>query len=149
MSEFGSGVVVCLVKLSEHMGDSYTQHIERAIKWQKAAPIEREKMLRDDDPGWQRVLKLDAAAPSTEKMLNDMIRRWCHAAGDHVVELDRQKAPDSLSKLADLLWELRYDARDESEWVGEEEWLQILALWSEAAMDIDERLGVRPDWGTW
>lgn len=149
MSEFGSGVVVCLVKLSEHMGDIYTRHIERGIKWHKATPFEREEMLRKDDHDWQLVLALDEAAPSTERMLNDLIRRWAHGAGGHLAELDQQKSPDSLKKLAELLWELRYDARDESEYAGEEEWLRILALWSEAAMDLDERLGVRCDWGSW
>jgi hypothetical protein len=32
---------------------------------------------------------------------------------------------------------------------GEEEWLRVLALWSTAALDLDERLDVQPDWGEW
>ena len=130
------------------MGDFYTGRIEKAIKWIKAEPLEREKLMDEQDPEWQLVLKLDELAPSSEKMLDDQITLWAYIASDHLSELDRSKAPESLSKLADLMWEMRYPSVDGLR-RSEEDWVRVLALWSEAAMDLDEMLGVQPDWGSW
>lgn len=148
MSEFGEGVIVPLVKFSEHMGDYYTSRIEKAIRWIKAEPSEREDLMEEDDPEWILVLKLDEMASSSEKMLDDMITLWAYGASDHLSNLDRQRAPQSLNDLADLMWELRYPSVD-GLLHGEEDWVRALALWSAAAMDLDEMMGVRSDWGDW
>ena len=147
-SEFGSGVIVPLVKFSEHVGDSNAIRIERVIKWINADPMEREKIMDNPDPEWQAMLAMDERAPSSERMLNDLISMWAYAASDHLQDIDRDKAPESLSKLAELMWEMRSLSID-GKLRGEEDWLHVLALWSEAAMDLDEMIGVRPDWGEW
>lgn len=148
MTEFGSGVVVCLVKFSEHIGDGTARRVGMAIRWINAKPLEREKIMTDPDPEWQFVLYLDEIASSSEEMLSDLIMAWANGASDHLVELDREVAPASLIELADLVIDLRHLAVDGRPH-GEEEWLRVLALWSTAALDLDERLDVQPDWGEW
>jgi len=149
-SEFGSGVIVPLVKFSEHIGDRWAWYIERQIKWMNADPHEREKIMdrAKNDHVWFEVLALDEAAASSERALDKHIQTWVFAASDHFQDLDRSKSPESLSKLSEVLWEIRSGSVD-GELRGEADWLRILSLWSEAAMDLDEMLGVRPDWGTW
>lgn len=148
-SEFGSGVVVPLVKFSEHIGDVSARRVEKAIRWVGTDPMDREKIMANPDPEWTLVLALDEQAASSEKMLDDLISLWAYAASDHLFELDRSKAPESLIELAALMMDLRFPSVDGS-LRGEEEWLRMLALWSSAAMDLDEMLGVqRADWGEW
>lgn len=147
MSEFGRGVVVPLVKFSEHLGDHWARDIERAIHWVKADPTERERILTANEEHWQTVLRLDAAAESPEHMLSGLIMMWAQGASDHLSEIEEDKAPKSLTELASLMFKLRYTRFHDL--VGEEEWVKLLALWSAAAMDIDEMLGAQPDWGDW
>jgi hypothetical protein len=147
-SEFGAGVVVCLVKFSEHVGNEEARRIGKAIRWINAAPLEREKLMEETDPEWVYMLTLDEMAKSSEEMLDRMIITWASGAKDHFYDLDRETAPSSLIDLANLLHELSYIAVDNT-FRGEEEWLQVLALWSASAMDLDERLGLQPEWGEW
>jgi hypothetical protein len=148
-SEFGAGVVVCLVKLSEHIGNPEARHIGMAIRWINAKPMEREQLMQETDHEWQYVLFLDETAKSSEEMLHQLIFMWAQGASDHMFDLDREVAPQSLCELADLLYELRAPAAVDGELHGEEEWLRMLALWSAAAMDLDEMLNTQPDWGEW
>jgi hypothetical protein len=148
MTEFGAGVVVPLVKFSEHMGTSYCGRIEKAIKWIKAEPIEREKIMQEDDVEWQIVLMMDEKAQTSEHMLESMLQMWAYGAADHLMQVDKGHAPESLNNLIDLMMDLRMPD-DYGRLRGEEEWLRVLSLWSEAAMDLDEMIGVRPDWGDW
>ena len=148
MSEFGSGVVVCLVKFSEHIGSTEANYIGKAIRWINAEPMEREKLMEETDHEWQLVLGLDELAKSSEEMLDGLIIVWASGAKDHFYDLDRETAPESLIELADLVFELGTLSVD-GDFRGEEEWLRTLALWSAAAMDLDERLGLQPEWGEW
>ena len=150
MTEFGSGVIVCLVKFSEHLGNRQAGEVGRMIRWINATPREREQIMesQEEDAEWKVLLALDEHAESSERLLDELLMNWAHYASDHLVELDREIAPASLCELADLTIDLRHPAVDGG-LRGEEEWLRMLALWSEAALDIDERLGATPEWGEW
>lgn len=147
-SEFGAGVVVCLVKFSEHIANPEARRIEKAIRWIKSRPIEREKLMEEEDPEWQLVLALDEVATSSEEMLDGLIVTWANGASDHLSELDLDVAPESFRELRELLFELRYPDVG-GNFRGEEEWLTMLSLWSTVAMDLDVMLGTKPEWGDW
>ena len=149
MTEFGAGVAICLVKFSEHIANQEARRVEKAIKWLNAEPLEREQIMEEEDAEWKLVLAIDDQAPSTEETVEGLLVAWANAASDHLAGLDRESAPESMSELADLMFDLRHPAVDGT-YRGEEEWLRVLSLWSAAAMEIDEMLGVeQPDWGEW
>lgn len=147
-TEFGSGIVVPLVKFSEHISDKSARWVGLAIRWINAAPLEREKIMEDPGHDWSLILVLDENAASSEQMLDDLIVQWAYPASDHLFNIDREKAPESMGELIELMMELRMPSVDGS-LRGEDEWLRMLSLWSTVAMDIDEMLGARPDWGEW
>lgn len=149
MSEFGSGIVVPLVKFTEHLTDRRAAKVERAIKWVKADPSERERILGSNEPEWTEFLILEERADSPEALLDEMMMMWAQGASDHLSDLS-DRAPESLQNLATKMFELRrhMPGYDEGH-LTEEDWVTVLALWSAAAMDIDEILGVKSDWGEW
>lgn len=118
-SEFGRGVVVCLAKFSEHMSDDMARAVTEAIAGKPTLPIS----------------------------LSSTIELWANGASDHFYELDRKMAGPRLIQLADLMLRIGHGFTGEK-W-GPPTWRQIHTLWQEACLEVDTKLGVDAEWGTW
>lgn len=108
MSEFGSGVVICLAKFSEHLS-----HIRKYDK-------------------------LD---------FTDRLELTMNAASDHFYDLDRDKAPESLCKLADKALEIGHGFTGKT--YLQKDFEEIYDLWRRSCEELDDMLGVKGDWGEW
>jgi hypothetical protein len=119
MSEFGSGVVVCLAKFSQHLDN-----------------IHRFKET------------YTSIGKDETSVLYDAITMAMNGASDHFYDLDRDKAPESLIKLADLTLEIGHGFRGGVVYT-QDTVDEIFKLWEESCLAVDKMLGVDGDWGTW
>lgn len=146
-SEFGYGLVVPLVKFTEHLNDDRARLVEQAIRWKNMEPIEREQIIVEEESEWRLMLALEARHGSADSLLTDCIQMWAYSASDHLAGVETREAPKSLQDLVQHVWSMRLPDRNAT--FGEGEWRRIRTLWREATLDIDEKLGLEPDWGTW
>lgn len=109
-SEFGAGLVVCLVKFSEHLANWAAQRYMDAAWWAKLTPGERDAQAREAAkyPFGDAARRLAHAksvffdeAPSEER-LSRALAMWANGASDHFYDLDEEKAPPPLGALASL-----------------------------------------------
>ena len=158
-SEFGAGVVVCLAKFSEHLGNSMIERFLHARHWHTMKDDQRAKT---EDEACQhpfgdasRLLGDVRSILWSEQPQRDLMRAlslWANGASDHFYELDRERAPAPLVELAELMLDLGhgkglmggYDDGD-----PDETWKRIKDLWHESCLAVDKQLGTQPDWGQW
>lgn len=144
MSEFGSGIVVPLVKFGEHMQDRHAQALELALDWQEMSPIEREKVIVQGGDQWSNIINI-LSYQDIDDVISMYVMIWAQGASDHLVDVDLKIAPDSLLTLRKTLLGLRWETHLNFD---REDWQNIRQLYKEAAMDIDEKLiGTDSDWG--
>lgn len=134
MSEFGSGIAVCLAKFSEHLWnrtDPGMNPQDDRLKWS----IDFERKYRPDESEEQH----EARAHS------ELLHLWANAASDHFYDLDRDKAPAPLVELADLTLEIGHGFGDRI-WTSSD-YRRIRELWKQSCLALDEMLGVAAEWG--
>jgi hypothetical protein len=143
MSEFGSGLVVPLVKFSEHVVKGpWLTEVELAIQWQKMTPQEREAIQAYEGERWEVIMhRIDRE--DIEVVVAEYMALWANGAFDHLVEIEQSMAPQSLLDLTQMVKELRYMDRAGNA----EDWAEIKRMWRQSALDLDEYLGVEADWG--
>lgn len=148
-SEFGSGIVVCLAKFSEHLaghGDSSMQN-ERLIR--KVAKAKNLKEVRALD-GYVSMYEFDKPGvlfeEAREQSVSHSIEIWMNAASDHFYDLD-EKAPEPLRELAALTLRIGHGFTGEVWTVETID--EIRELWKQSCIAVDAMLGVESDWGEW
>lgn len=143
MTEFGSGLVVPLVKFTEHVVHGpWLKEVELAIQWQKMTPVEREKIQEGEPDRWELILRrIDQ--DDIEVVIAEYMCIWANGASDHLFEIEQSMAPQSLLDLFQIVKELRYMERAGNA----DDWAEIRRLWRQSALDLDEYLGVEADWG--
>ena len=143
MSEFGTGLVVPLLKVSEHiLCGPFVKEIELAIQWKLMTPTEREQIQIAEGERWQIVLeRIDRE--DIEVVIAEYMMMWAQGASDHIFGIEHSMAPQSLLDLEEILKELRYMDRAGND----EDWAEIKRMWKQSALDLDEYLGVDADWG--
>ena len=144
MSEFGSGVVIPLVKFTRHLNDHNASQLKLALRWAEIDPSDRLAIIEQGAPEFAAIIAI------TERMdVDELIAMWgmiwANGASDHLIDLDLKRSPESLKDLRAMLLELRYAGPDNK--FDETQWRAILSLWKESAMDIDDILGTQGDWG--
>lgn len=148
MSEFGSGIVVPLVKFAEHMDGHWTKQVLEALAWQDMEPIEREPLvkavLEGRDTRWAAVVAYTAKM-DIEWVVHDAITLWCYRSFDHLAGLDKKKCPEKLAELRAVLYRMRIGL--DGPYTGDD-WTRINRVYRDAALEIDrDLLQVRSDWG--
>lgn len=172
-SEFGAGLVVCLAKFSEHLSTDRDGRIYTYARWLKMGERERQSereeaakypsgdaarrlqriaAFRFDEEGFYRYPALSAGCSSPEEYaISQAIHMWANAAGDHFFDLDRERAPEPLIELADLMIRLRNrhltDAQEEPFTL--EHLDRVRELWKQSCIALDRILGTVPNWGEW
>lgn len=169
-SEFGAGLVVCLVKFTEHLWtdrdrpvyvydrwinmDAKRRDKERAEAEQfpRGDAAERMRMVerfKHDEEGFYRYPSLAAGCSTPQEYaMSQAIHMWANAAGDHFFDLDEQRAPQSLRDLADLMIRMRNTHLTDEPTAWTVEHLdRVRGLWKQSCIDLDRMLGTVPNWG--
>jgi hypothetical protein len=147
-SEFGAGLVVCLVKFSEHLNDRHYQRIWDYVQWLKN-PQGRSPQAFDEE-WWYRDSGRNRGDNPQEYALHQTIHMWANAAADHFYDLDEDRAPVPLRELASLMMELRNDhLTDTPRLFTLADLDRVRELWRESCLALDEALGTKPNWGEW
>lgn len=152
-SEFGAGVVVCLAKFSEHLWGRQEERISDLLRAKKHGDVS-DQAQRDidfyvsfhaDHPEYAR------GHEPIDWAIHQAIWMWMNAAGDHMFDLDREKAPPELCALADAAIRLRNDwgPNGKSQFFTEADYAAIRPLWQAACLALDRQIGTDPDWGEW
>lgn len=151
-SEFGAGLVVCLVKFSEHFDRTWQVPCE--LYWFRAGSRQRKELSREaehtlafEEGWWRDRPEYRTATNALEAAFEKAIERWAYAASDHLSEVDEALAPESLSKLVALVFRIRNKHLVDRPPTTFDDMKEIRRLWSAAAMELDRRLGTRPNWG--
>lgn len=128
-SEFGSGIVVCLAKFSEHL-------------WN-----DREPSLDGELSDGSRSMRGSKFYDSDEHLYSREVEIWANGASDHFYDLDR-RAPKALRELASLTLEMGHGFTGKV-WTPDD-MKRVRELWKESCLAIDRRmLHVKADWGEW
>lgn len=148
-SEFGAGIVVCLVKFSEHLGEPRCRSIWEYSRWLKKPEGESPQAFNEEAFHRWPTLRGGATTPQ-EYAMHEAIHMWASAAGDHFFDLDRDRAPQPLCDLADLMIELRNShLTDQPRLFTTADLDRVDDLWKEATLAVDRLLGTTPNWGQW
>lgn len=146
VSEFGSGIVVCLAKFSEHLRDSQYQRILTRNWW---AELDEEKRQQQRAEAARYPIG-DAARRLLDVRddfdLSGSIELWMNGASDHFYDL-APNAPDPLKELAALTLRIGHGFTGETWTMGHVE--RIRELWQASCLAVDAMLGVEADWGSW
>ena len=154
-SEFGSGIVVCLAKFSEHLSNHMYERVSRAIWWSEASEEKREAQRKEANiyphgDAAQRIRDAESAlrvGETPEQAISESIMMWMNGASDHMYGVDRDVAPPALVALADLTLAVGHGF---TEIVWTKETVEkIRQLWQDACLEVDALLGVKADWGQW
>lgn len=157
-SEFGAGVIVCIVKFSEHLWTN-RESVVWELGWlkrgkRKEADLSTEAKHQLDFARrwWRDYPQYRNGGQDTilDDAIHKQIETWASGASDHFADLDEEHAPTSLVELGNLMFRLRNGFMDEPERRCTLEDLErVKELWQQAAMDLDRALGVVPNWGEW
>lgn len=143
-SEFGAGIVVCLAKFSEHLHE-HGPYGEAAIRrYAKCSDIDN---LTPTSALWVIEHFRRAGGDSKEAAISEAIEGWMNSASDHFYDLDEDKAPEPLKKLADLTLRIGHGFTGETWTIETID--EIRDLWQQSCLAVDRLLGVEPDWGEW
>lgn len=151
-SEFGAGVVVCIAKFSEHL---WTDAERRAsgLSALLAGKINRAQLSTQAEADLARAEGgYPFCRPGQDPLTaaaEDAVHMWASGAGDHFYDLDRDRAPQSLCDLADLVLRMRNTHLDSGWTIADGGLDRVRELWQESCIAIDQMLGTVPNWGEW
>lgn len=159
-SEFGSGVIVCLVKFSEHLSNDMMMRYVHAQWWYNANQLKRdawESEARHYPTGDSSRIVAHARSvfmgirENSEAELLSALAMWANGASDHFYQLDAELAPPKLKILADFMLDLGHGSGMMGKWErsAEDTIDYIWQMWEEATLEIDVKFGSKPDWGQW
>jgi len=157
-TDFGSGLVTCLVKLAVHFDNDMARMVRRAHHWNETLKRD-DKLLHDYDQSYHKDIDLFKACymrgeRTFDEALSQVIEMWIYGLADHFEDM---QVPDKASlfvmKAVDLekkLDELREMCDTFS--VPEKIWTfddfkTIQQLVFELAMSLDIGIGLEPDIG--
>ncbi len=139
-TEFGKGLVTCLIYFAQHIG-------RLNELWWIAADYEKNKILPED---WQKGLEI---WKTFEHLLSSKITSWANGATDHLYEIKVPRTSawreirGKVKKLRDVGLEMGHG------YVGRNYTLkdvdELIKLISEIAIEIDKIIGLNPDVGKW
>lgn len=165
-SEFGKGLVVNLVKFTEHFGNSQMGRIRNVMFYQEQTIEKREKMISDNPPpncNYGRDVKENIKSflececkiwGNFEKGLSSMITTWANGATDHLYDIKAPKGKE-WNEVRKLVKELQNKGLDvghgfiEGAVYKHEDVTELWELTKKICILVDEKIGLKPDWGQW
>lgn len=164
-SEFGKGLVICLVKFAEHFDNHFAEPISIANTYLSKTEKEKELMLSSNPPA-----NLDYGFPymtflrhfvdsikfwgSEEKAFSDLITLWANGSSDHLynIEVPKKLRNTKLGRKILLLQKLGLDMGHGKGLTGKKiytfkDFKKLRELTREIALLLDKKLGLKADLG--
>jgi len=144
-SEFGKGLVICLIKFTEHFENQMFTDLRYSSSY-----AEGEDIFWDGKELYESSLKIWG---TSERLISSKITSWANGATDHLYEIE---CPDGnewanirgeVNKLQKLGLDMRHESLDKIY-----KYEDVLLLWNLAnkiALMIDRKIGLNPDKGVW
>jgi len=166
-SEFGKGLVICLVKFTNHFSNDLAKTIRDLVMYQNANETKRKEMLQDEPPSHSNYGKdfhdrirfyINKIMPihnnSLEKLISYEIELWVNGATDHLYEIEVPEGKDwnkirtKVKELQDKGLTMGHSFNDKKTYtIKDMEELQKLTI--QIALLIDKKIGLKPDEGEW
>ena len=163
-SEFGKGLVICLVKFAEHFENDMIRKTLRYSNFLSKSE-EEQKLIRSKNPpnnlDYGRInkefdwwmTKMVPIRGTPEKTLSNEIELWLNRASDHLydIEVPKGKKWDKIRKKVDKLQSKGLEIGHgftKKIW-KKEDVNELQNLTREIALDIDKLIGLKPDIGQW
>ncbi len=163
-SEFGKGLVVNLVKFSEHFNSSQMDKIRNVVFYKNQSIEKREKMISDNPPpdcNYGSDLKNRVKSfleceykihGNFEEGISSMITVWANGATDHLYKIKTPKGKE-WDEVRKLVKELQGKGLNMGHRFIEDaiyKYEAVTELWEltkKICILIDEKIGLKPDWG--
>jgi hypothetical protein len=163
-SEFGKGLVICLTKFSEHFENEFISSLSLYKLWMGQTQKNRELMLSDKCPpnldyGFPHRDRLKHFADSidiwgsAEKTLSQRIEMWANGASDHLYDMEVPKGHGwkniggMVEKLKDKGLAMGHGSHN-TIWTIEDV-RELQELTRKIALEIDKKIGLKPQLGEW
>jgi len=166
-SEFGKGLVINLVKFSEHFNykGGYLRQIKSVLFYLEKNKEERDLMISDDPPpnlDYGKEIKEEIKMflicylkiwKSYEKAISQLITLWANGATDHLYEIEVPEGKE-WNKIRKLVSELQNKGLDMGHGFKDKIYVydDVLELWElvkKICILIDKKIGLKPNWGEW
>ena len=152
-SEFGSGLVVCLAKFSEHLHfEGRLQRIDAVERWIKNGLKNEITSKREYVESFKRCEL--PIYKSVDKAFSHLIEMWANGATDHLYDLRAPKAwgnnsiAKNIKKLKDLGLAMGHGF-SERIWTTDDI-VELRKLTEKICVAVDKKIGiVDGDWGRW
>lgn len=167
-SEFGKGLVVCLAKFMEHFSNGQMTQLSHRVFLSKKPKDEQEEILSGNphpnlDYGKDKtedfIFFINKMVPiwgSAEATISHDVTLWANGASDHLCEIKVPKGKD-WKEIRKIVKELQDKGLDMGHGRGLidgktytiDDINELGDLTRKALLLIDEKLGLKPDWGEW
>jgi len=166
-SDFGKGLVICLVKFAEHQSQHNGAYFPIYQKFIKQTPENKKLMLSDNPPSnlnygfpFMQALKNfvriadNVHKGNYEKALSYEIELFMNASSDHLYEIETPKGKD-WDKIRVMVKELQNKGLHIGHgFDGKAKWTiedinELFELNRQIALKIDKKLGLKAEIGKW
>jgi hypothetical protein len=152
-SEFGKGLVVNLVKFSEHLHHEGRLHQIMAVdRWIKNGI--KEEGISSDSESINQFKRIELRVYNEpNKALAHLIEMWANGASDHLFDIQVPKGWRNLvvakriRELRDLGLKMGHGFTD-TLWTADDIH-KLQRLVEQISLAIDKKLGLKGDWGQW
>lgn len=168
-SEFGKGLVICLVKFAGHFIDNNLREARVISRFLTESKEDQEKVLSGNPPptlnfgtnfteAFQRFMRIhgEIHKGDTESALSHQITLWANAASDHLYDIEvpkkwkRRKIRKKVEELQALGLDMGHGAglmMDKIYTIEDVDTLMKLTI--EIALLVDKELGLEAEEGQW
>ena len=139
MSEFGKGLVICLVKFAEH--------------FERDGPTGVHRLIQGYWTDFHKKCCNEVYNGDKEKYISHQIELWANGASDHLYEIRVPEGKEwntirkKVKKLQQKGLEIGHGFTSKK-WT-KEDFLELIQLTREIALMIDRKIGLKPDIGKW
>jgi len=163
-SEYGKGLVICLVKFAEHIEHFNASKMRIYKKWMDETPKNRKLMISGSPPDtlnygfpYMQYLKMFVEIADKvydgdyEKYLAKEIEMMMNAASDHLYDIEVPKGKEwdairrDVRKLQSIGLKMGHGFTD-TKWTIED-FYKLFALTRKIALKVDRKIGLKPDEG--
>lgn len=166
-SEFGKGLVICLLKFATHFSNSHARDISRIQQYLEKSEEERKLILSEHPPDnlnygeeyhqkvryWVEKTNDYHQGDITASISQDL-EMWANGASDHLYEIEVPDGEDwseirsKVEELQNLGLKMGHGFIQDNLWVLGD-YFKLRDLTIEIALLIDKKLGLKPEEGTW
>jgi len=167
-SEFGKGLVICLVKFTNHFSNDLAKTIRDLVIYQNASERKRKEMLQLNPPPNSNYGKnfhdrirfyINKIMPihnnSLEELISHEITLWANGATDHLYEIEVPEGKDwnkiriKVKELQDKGLTMGHAGFNNTKTYTFKDMEELQELTLQIALLIDKKLGLKPDRGEW